>query len=143
MSEAAARAGVDALLRVFADGWNAGDATTLANSFHNDASFVNRFGRLVHGRDEIAAMHAPLYASVYRGSVITCRLEELTLLTDTIASGYARLDLKTDDTAPGGATEIPVRMQFLATNEQGGWRFKAGANIALVDPMTGQFNANL
>lgn len=143
MSEAGAHAGVDASLRVFADGWNAGDAIALANSFHGDASFVNRFGRLVHGRDEIAAMHAPLYTSVYRGSVITCRIEEIGLLTDSVAVGYARLDLKTGDAAPGGATEIPVRMQFVATNEQGAWRFKSGANIAMVDPMTGQFNANL
>jgi uncharacterized protein (TIGR02246 family) len=138
-----ARAGGEHAIALFAEGWNAGDAGALARAFHDDATFVNRFGRLVRGREAIAAMHAPLFQSVYRGSVASYRIEETSLLADAVAYACVRLDLKTGDAMPGGATEIPGRMQIVVTRRQESWRIQAAANIAMVDPITGLSNPNL
>jgi uncharacterized protein (TIGR02246 family) len=139
----AAREALEASVRAFESGWNAGDATALARGFHDDATFVNRFGRLVEGRAAIIAMHAPLFASVYRASVMGCRVERMDMLCDAAACAYVRFDLKTGAAMPGGPTETPGRMQLVLSAGDDGWRIKAAANIAMVDPISGQPNAHL
>jgi uncharacterized protein (TIGR02246 family) len=143
VSAAAARAGLEASIKMFEAGWNAHDAEALARAFDPDASFVNRFGRLVHGRAEIAAMHAPLFRSVYSDSAMSCWVEEVDLLADGAASGYVRFDLKTGDAMPGGSQDLPGRMLAVLARSGAEWSVKAVTNVAMVDPMTGQPNANL
>jgi uncharacterized protein (TIGR02246 family) len=143
VSAAAARAGLEASIKTFEAGWNAHDADALARAFHAEASFVNRFGRLVHGRAAIAAMHAPLFHSVYRDSTMSCRIEEVDLLAEGAASGYVRFDLKTGDAMPGGPQDLPGRMLAVLAQSGAEWAVKAVTNVAMVDPMTGQPNANL
>lgn len=33
--------------------------------FHDDATFVNRFGHYVRGVEAIVALHAPIHATIY------------------------------------------------------------------------------
>jgi len=139
-----ARAGLEASAQMFASGWNAGDAEALSRAFDDQASFVNRFGRKVRGREAIAAMHAPLFTSVYAGSEMTCRVEELELLADDAAYGYVRFDLKAGEAMPAGAPrDVPGRMLAVLARQGQDWRVKAVTNVAMVDPRTGQPDANL
>jgi hypothetical protein len=46
--------------RAFAGGCNVGDGLARARGFRDDATFVNRFGRLVDGRAATIAMVDPI-----------------------------------------------------------------------------------
>ena len=54
----------------FQAAWNAHDMTALGSLFHEDATFVNRFGHLVRGVDEIIALHAPIHETIYSDSTL-------------------------------------------------------------------------
>ena len=140
MSEA--RTAFEKLAASFQAGWNAHDAAALARTFDADASFVNRFGRLVRGREAIAAMHAPIFASIYSDSVMNCWVEDVETLSEHAALGYVRCDLKVGDAMPHGPRDVPGRMLAVAALGVDGWRFKAGENVAMVDPMTGEPKAD-
>ena len=43
----------------FQAAWNGHDMDALGDLFHQDATFVNRFGHYVHGIEEIVAPHVP------------------------------------------------------------------------------------
>src|SRR5262249_13073303 len=96
-----ARAGLEAAVAAVQSGWNAHDAAAMAQAFHADASFVNRFGRLVHGREAIREQHAAIFGSIYADSVMTCWVEEMEMLGETAAYGHVRFDLKAGDAMPG------------------------------------------
>jgi uncharacterized protein (TIGR02246 family) len=138
-----ARAAFEDLAASFQTSWNAHDAAALSRAFHAEARFVNRFGRLAHGRAAIAEMHAPIFASIYRDSVMTCWVEEVETLSEGAAFGFMRCDLKLGDAMPHGPRDVPGRMLAIAARGQDGWLFKAAENVAMVDPMTGEPNPNL
>jgi uncharacterized protein (TIGR02246 family) len=54
----------------FQGAWNAHDMAALATLFHEDATFVNRFGHYVRGVEEIVALHAPIHETIYRDSTL-------------------------------------------------------------------------
>ncbi|WP_422651038.1 SgcJ/EcaC family oxidoreductase [Cupriavidus sp. H18C1] len=43
---------------------------SFATLFHEDATFVNRFGRYVRGVEAIVEMHAPIHATIYSDSTL-------------------------------------------------------------------------
>jgi uncharacterized protein (TIGR02246 family) len=51
--------------------WNAGDADAFAAVFAADADVITIVGKYAKGSAEIAAVHAPIFAGPYRGSVVT------------------------------------------------------------------------
>jgi len=63
--------------------WNAGDAAAFAALFAPDADLVTIIGKYAHGRAEIAAVHEPIFAGPYRGSVVTWDVQS----ARTIAAG--------------------------------------------------------
>jgi uncharacterized protein (TIGR02246 family) len=54
----------------FESAWNAHDMAALGSLFTEDATFVNRFGRMVRGVDQIIALHAPIHETVYSDSTL-------------------------------------------------------------------------
>ncbi|MBW8808640.1 MAG: SgcJ/EcaC family oxidoreductase, partial [Lysobacter sp.] len=48
--------------------WNRHDVESLGALFHEDATFVNRFGHYVRGVDQIVALHASIHATIYSDS---------------------------------------------------------------------------
>ena len=54
----------------FQTAWNTHDMAAFRDLFHEDATFVNRFGHYVRGVDEIVALHAPIHQTIYRDSTL-------------------------------------------------------------------------
>lgn len=52
----------------FEAAWNDHDMASFGALFHDDATFVNRFGHYVRGADNIIGLHAPIHATIYRDS---------------------------------------------------------------------------
>src|SRR5258708_40104763 len=52
----------------FQEAWNMHDMEAFGRLFHNDATFVNRFGTYWRGVDKIVAGHASIHTSIYRDS---------------------------------------------------------------------------
>ena len=58
------------VLQAFQTAWNRHDLDAFRALFHEDVSFVNRFGHYVRGADAIIAMHAPIHATIYSDSTL-------------------------------------------------------------------------
>lgn len=60
--------GIRNVLKGFADAWNRHDVEAFSMAFAEDADFTNVLGMTAHGRTEIARFHAPIFATVFKGS---------------------------------------------------------------------------
>jgi uncharacterized protein (TIGR02246 family) len=69
----------------FENAWNAHEITALGSLFHEDATFVNRFGHLVRGIDEIIALHAPIHETIYRDSTLENEVIDVIAIGDGAA----------------------------------------------------------
>jgi uncharacterized protein (TIGR02246 family) len=63
-----ARAGAESILAQFMRTWSANDAKGLAALFAPSADFINPYGDLARGPDEIAAFYAGAFARGYAGT---------------------------------------------------------------------------
>jgi uncharacterized protein (TIGR02246 family) len=52
----------------FQTAWNSHDMESFGALFHEDATFVNRFGHYVRGVEAIIKLHAPIHATIYSDS---------------------------------------------------------------------------
>jgi uncharacterized protein (TIGR02246 family) len=57
-------------LHAFQNAWNRHDMESLGALFHEDATFVNRFGHYVRGVEAIIELHAPIHATIYSDSTL-------------------------------------------------------------------------
>ena len=122
----------------FASAWNAHDMTALATLFHEDATFVNRFGHYVRGVDEIVALHRPIHETVYRDSVMENELIDATPVADgaTVVHFWSRLRIGAAH--PAGAHDIDTVILAVVTLRDGSWRIQALENVTLTNPRTGE-----
>ena len=79
------RAAADALAATLESAWNAADGSGFAAAFAEDADFVNVMGHHAHGRDEIAAGHDAILATIYQGSRNRLTVEQLRPLGGSLA----------------------------------------------------------
>jgi len=63
----------------FQAAWNNHDMKAFAALFHQDATFVNRFGHYVKGIDEIIALHQPIHETIYSDSTLENELIDVRL----------------------------------------------------------------
>ena len=56
--------------KAFETAWNAHDMEALGALFHEDATFVNRFGHYVRGVQQIIDLHSPIHATIYSDSTL-------------------------------------------------------------------------
>ena len=82
---------VEGLVQAFVDGWNAADGSALARPFAADADFTAITGLRAKGRELIAKGHDEILATIYRGSVISARVEGIRFLTARCRSGRRNL----------------------------------------------------
>jgi len=124
--------------RGFQDAWNAHDVDALAGLFHPDATFVSRFGRMVRGREEIIAMHAPIHASVYSDSSMENALIHAVAIGEdvVIAHFWSRLTLGEAHTA--GKHSVDTVILAVLSREEDVWAIRALENVTLTDPRTGE-----
>jgi uncharacterized protein (TIGR02246 family) len=115
----------------FVGAWDAKDAARFADCFHADADFTNVFGAHARGRDAIAAMHAPIFATVFKDSV----LEAGEPAARAVREDVIAIDLPwtmRGHRGPDGS-ELPERrglLVFLATREDA-WRILVCHNVDL------------
>jgi len=83
-----ARAGAEAILARFMRTWSASDAKGLAALFAPNADFINPYGDLARGPEEIAAFYAGAFARGYAGTKGEGELVSLRVL----APGLALID---------------------------------------------------
>jgi len=122
----------------FQAAWNAHDMAVLGALFHDDATFVNRFGRYVRGVDEIVAMHAPIHAGVYRDSALENEIIDAVPIGDGAAVVHFWSRLTLGPAHPAGVHKVDTLILAVMTRHGDGWRIKAFENVTLTNPRSGE-----
>ena len=121
----------------FQAAWNAHDMAALGSLFHQDATFVNRFGHYVRGADQIVALHVPIHETIYRDS----RIQNEPIDVLHIAEGAAVIHFWSRLTAgashPAGPHVVDTLIQAVLTRQDTAWRIQALENVTLTNPRTG------
>jgi len=118
--------------------WNSHDMQSLGALFHQDATFVNRFGHYVRGIDEIIALHAPIHATIYSDSTLDNELIDVVAIGDDAAVVHFWSRLATGRAHPAGPHAVDTLILAVLTRRAGEWRIKALENVTLTNPRTGQ-----
>jgi uncharacterized protein (TIGR02246 family) len=122
----------------FQSAWNAHDMHALGGMFTPDATFVNRFGRLVRGADEIVAMHAPIHETVYRDSTLENEVIDVRHIGEDVAIVHFWSRLSAGDHHPAGPHQVDTLVLAVLTKQETGWLICAFENVTLTNPRTGE-----
>jgi uncharacterized protein (TIGR02246 family) len=122
----------------FQSAWNAHDMDALGALFHEDATFVNRFGHYVRGAGEIVALHRPIHETIYSDSTLDNELIDVIPIGDGAAVVHFWSRLTTGPAHPAGPHAVDTLILAVLTRENGAWRIKALENVTLTDPRSGK-----
>lgn len=122
----------------FAAAWNAHDMNTLAALFHEDASFVNRFGHYVRGVEAIVELHRPIHETIYSDSELQNDLIDIIPISDYVAVVHFWSRLTTGPAHPAGPHAIDTLILAVLTRHDENWRIQALENVTLTNPRTGE-----
>lgn len=106
--------------------------------FHEDATFVNRFGHYVRGVDAIVALHAPIHATIYRDSTLANELIDLAAIGEDAAIVHFWSRLTVGPAHPAGPHAVDTLILAVLTRQDDRWRMKALENVTLTNPRTGE-----
>ena len=122
----------------FQAAWNDHDMPALGALFHEDATFVNRFGHYVRGIEEIVGLHAPIHATIYSDSTLSNELIDMVAINSdaTIVHFWSRL--AAGPAHPAGPHTVDTLILAVLTREGDAWRIKALENVTLTNPRTGE-----
>jgi uncharacterized protein (TIGR02246 family) len=124
--------------QAFQTAWNSHDMASLGALFHDDATFVNRFGHYVRGVDAIVALHAPIHSTIYSDSTLENELIDVTAIDDDAAVAHFWSRLTAGAAHPAGPHAVDTLILAVLTRQSGEWRIKALENVTLTDPRTGE-----
>jgi len=124
--------------RAFQTAWNAHDIAALGDLFHEDATFVNRFGHYVRGVDEIMSLHAPIHATIYRDSTLSNELIDVIPIGDGAVVVHFWSRLAAGVAHPAGPHEVDTLILAVLTRQDDTWRIRALENVTLTNPRTGE-----
>jgi len=122
----------------FAAAWNAHDMNALAALFHEDASFVNRFGHYVRGVEAIVELHRPIHETIYSDSDLQNDLIDIMPISDGAAVVHFWSRLTTGPAHPAGPHAIDTLILAVLTRRNENWRIQALENVTLTNPRTGE-----
>lgn len=122
----------------FQAAWNAHDMAALGALFHDDATFVNRFGHYVRGVAEIVALHAPIHETIYRDSTLENELIDLVPITEGAVVLHFWSRLAAGAAHPAGPHEVDTLILAVLTRRTEVWRIQALENVTLTNPRTGE-----
>jgi uncharacterized protein (TIGR02246 family) len=127
----------------FQAAWNNHDMHTFGTLFHEDATFVNRFGHFVRGVDEIIKLHVPIHTSIYSDSTLANELIDVVTIGEDAAVIHFWSRLAVGAAHPAGPHAVDtvilaVLTQQAGAGEAGEWRIKALENVTLTNPRTGE-----
>ena len=123
-------ASVQAMVEELESAWNEGDGARFAQSFAEDADFIDIHGVHVRGRGAIAACHETIFRTVYAGSRVVYRLDSLRVLGDRGAAALLRARLYL---ASSGRT-LEARPLLVLARRRGRWRIAAFHNTLVTRP---------
>ena len=124
--------------QAFQEAWNTHDMDRLGTLFHDDATFVNRFGHYVRGRAEIVGMHAPIHATIYSDSTLHNEVIDVVALGQDAAVTHFWSRLTTGVAHPAGPHAVDTLILAVLARQGGKWRIKALENVTLTNPRTGE-----
>ncbi|MBP1484182.1 SgcJ/EcaC family oxidoreductase [Acinetobacter nosocomialis] len=122
----------------FQAAWNNHDMKAFAALFHQDATFVNRFGHYVKGIDEIIALHQPIHDTIYSDSTLENELIDVTSLTNDICISHFWSRLTAGLAHPQGPHQIDTLLLTVLVKENNSWCIQALENVTLMNPRTGE-----
>lgn len=122
----------------FQTAWNNHDMASLGTLFHEDATFVNRFGHYVRGVKEIVDLHAPIHATIYSDSTLSNELISVVAISDDAAIVHFWSRLTAGAAHPAGPHTVDTLILAVLTRAAGEWRIKALENVTLTNPRTGE-----
>jgi len=122
----------------FATAWNAHDMEALGTLFHEDATFVNRFGHYVKGVGQIVALHAPIHETIYSDSTLENEVIDTASVGDGVAVVHFWSRLTVGTAHPAGPHAVDTLVLAILTRRDDGWRIKALENVTLTNPRTGE-----
>jgi uncharacterized protein (TIGR02246 family) len=124
--------------QAFQAAWNAHDMEALGTLFHNDATFVNRFGHYVTGVEKIIALHAPIHETIYSDSTLDNELIDVIWIAEGAAVVHFWSRLTVGKAHPAGPHAVDTLILAVLTRKDGSWRIKALENVTLTNPRTGE-----
>lgn len=122
----------------FQTAWNNHDMESLGALFHDDATFVNRFGHYVRGVAAIVELHAPIHATIYRESTLENELIDVVAIHDDAAVIHFWSRLSVGAAHPAGPHSVDTLVLAVLTRQAGEWRIRALENVTLTNPRTGE-----
>jgi uncharacterized protein (TIGR02246 family) len=128
----------DDAAEAFQSAWNAHDMIGLGILFTTDATFVNRFGHYVRGRDEIVALHTPIHETVYRDSTLKNELIDVAYISEDVAVVHFWSRLSAGTAHPAGPHQVDTIILAVLTKRDENWRICALENVTLTNPRTGE-----
>ena len=125
-------------LSAFQTAWNSHDMAALGALFHEDATFVNRFGHYVRGVEAIIKLHAPIHTTIYRDSTLANELIDVVPIgaDAVVVHFWSRLTVGTAH--PAGPHAVDTLILAVLTRQVDAWRIKALENVTLTNPRTGE-----
>lgn len=119
--------------RLFADAWNARDATALAALFAEDADFVNVVGLWWHNRADIKKAHAYGLSTFFKNSTLSARRVETRLIRENVATVHVRWRLSGQTGKSGEVLDDRTAiMMFVAEKRVSSWIVVAAQNTDIV-----------
>lgn len=125
-------------LSAFQTAWNSHDMESFGALFHQDATFVNRFGHYVRGVEAIVKLHAPIHATIYSDSTLENELIDVIPIGDDAAVTHFWSRLTVGAAHPAGPHAVDTLILAVLTRQIDGWRIKALENVTLTNPRTGE-----
>lgn len=126
------------ILLAFQIAWNNHDMKAFAALFHQDATFVNRFGHYVKGVDEIVALHQPIHETIYSDSKLENELIDITPMSDVICISHFWSRLTAGAAHPQGPHQIDTLILTILIKKNNSWYIQALENVTLTNPRTGE-----
>ncbi len=118
--------------------WNNHNMPALGALFHEDATFVNRFGHYVRGVDDIVRLHEPIHSTIYSDSTLANELIDVVAINSEAAIVHFWSRLAVGSAHPAGPHAVDTLILAVLTRENNAWRIKALENVTLTNPRTGE-----
>ena len=120
----------------FEASWNAHDMDAFGRIFHDDASFVNRYGMLWIGRTAIREGHRYIHEGVYRDTTVANEVVRADPIAPGVIAVHMLSRMAIGPAMPHGPRTLNTLMLFVAVEQDGDWLIRTAENVAVTDPMS-------
>lgn len=125
-------AGIRKVLADQVEAWNRHDAKAFSMVFAEDADFTNVVGASAHGRSEVEKFHAPMFATIFKDTVLKVTKTKIRFVKPDVAAVDAWWEMTGAKTREG--RDIPLRkglLNFVMIKEGDRWLIAVMHNMDL------------